>query len=59
MRNRREYCTCNDCSSVYIDDDEWGVWDVCKKCGKIVEDSYKAYNHYDGEDHIDDPYDAD
>lgn len=59
MRTIKEYCTCNNCSSVYIDGDEWGVWDVCEKCGRIVEGSYKAYNHYEGEDHIDDPYDAD
>lgn len=57
MEKNIEYCTCDNCSSVSIEsDDEWGFWEVCNKCRKRVEDSYQAYNHYDGEDHMDDPY---
>ena len=55
----REYCTCKfekgETVEVYIDDDdEWGWWDVCCKCGKEIEGTYTPFNHFDGEDH-DDP----
>lgn len=46
-----EYCDCENCSSVYTDDDEWGHWDVCCTCNKPIEGTYVYYNHYDGEDH--------
>lgn len=47
----KDYCKCENPSSVYTDDDDWGHWDVCSDCGKPIEDSYQYYNHYDGEDH--------
>lgn len=45
-----DYCKCDDVKKVYIDDDEWACWDVCAKCGKVIEDSITYYNHNDGED---------
>ena len=51
---RREYCKCNEAFTVVTDDDEWGEWDVCTNCGKEIEGTYKEFNHYDGEDHMDD-----
>lgn len=51
------YCDCKVPSrEVEIDDDEFACWDVCCNCGKIIEDSIRFYNHYDGEDHIEDEW---
>ena len=33
--------------------DEWGQWDVCDTCNKEREFSYQYFDHYDGEDHVD------
>lgn len=47
-----DYCTCKHCSSVSSECDDWNEWDVCCDCGKVIEDSYRSLNHYDGEDHV-------
>ncbi|WP_175400841.1 MULTISPECIES: hypothetical protein [Clostridium] len=54
MYKDEEFCNCNCNSSVYSENDDFGYWLVCTKCGKPIEDSYKYFNHYDGEDHCDD-----
>lgn len=56
MKDKREYCNCTECFSIFTDSDEWGEWEVCTKCGKIIEGTYKADNHYDGEDHIEEDF---
>lgn len=45
------YCTCTETAGVYAEVGEFGYWLRCTKCGKVVEDSFEYYNHYDGEDH--------
>lgn len=47
-----EYCKCEKLKSIHTIQEEWGIWDVCDACNKKIEDSYRSYNHYDGEDHI-------
>ena len=37
MKDKREYCNCTECFSIFTDSDEWGEWEVCTKCGKIIE----------------------
>ena len=46
-----EYCTCEKLERVYTDMDDFGHWDVCDVCGKVVEGTYVYFDHYDGEDH--------
>jgi len=48
-----QYCKCEKIKSVHTDTDEWGQWDVCDVCNKTIEFSYQYFNHYDGEDHVD------
>ena len=52
QHENNEYCTCGCPNGVYTETGEFGQWDVCCKCGKVIEDSFEYYNHYDGEDHI-------
>lgn len=47
------YCKCTSPVSVTSENDEFGYWDVCSKCGKPLEDGFHYYDHYDGEDHDD------
>ena len=56
MENKRDYCNCKECFSTFTNDNEWGCWEVCTKCGKAIEGTYKEYNHYDGEDHIEEDF---
>lgn len=53
--NKDKYCKCDCRNGVEIDmeSDDWGYWEICRECGKRVEDGYHYYNHYDGEDHYD------
>ena len=51
MDKNSEFCTCKNSSSVYTETGEWGCWDMCSDCNKVIGDSYTEYNHYDGEDH--------
>lgn len=53
--NKDKYCKCGCRNGVEIDmeSDDWGYWEICRECGKRVEDGYHYYNHYDGEDHYD------
>ena len=53
----KEFCECKGIISTIIDEDEWATWEICKKCGKEIDGSRLEFNHYDGEDHIYDPYD--
>lgn len=46
-----EYCKCKNSSGVYSPTNDFGYWDVCKDCDKVIEDSYEYFNHHDGEDH--------
>lgn len=41
-----DYCQCEKSSSVYSDTDNWGCWDVCSDCGKVIEDSYAYDSEY-------------
>lgn len=47
-----EYCTCKRSSSLYTNTLEWGEQDMCSDCDKPIEDGFRYYNHYDGEDHV-------
>ena len=53
---RADFCRCKKCSSVATEDTGFGFWLTCCDCGKRIEDSFEYYNHYDGEDHVVDPY---
>lgn len=46
-----EFCKCKNPSSLYTENDDWGCWNKCSDCNKVIEDSYTEFNHYDGEDH--------
>ena len=49
-----DYCQCKGIPSITSGfEDDFGYWDVCCKCGKLLEGGYHYYNHYDGEDHDD------
>lgn len=52
----RDYCSCKECFPTFTDNDEWGEWEVCTKCGKKIEGTYKEYNHYDGDDYIEEDF---
>lgn len=56
MENKKEYCSCKECFPTFNDECEWGFWEVCINCGKKIEGTYKEYNHYDGEDHIEEEF---
>jgi len=40
VETMKEFCQCEHCSSVTIELDEFGYWDVCCDCGKPLEDGY-------------------
>ena len=48
-----DYCKCEHSSSIASQVGEFGYWDICCDCGKLLEDGFHYYNHYDGEDHDD------
>lgn len=50
--NELEYCKCEHSSSLYTNILEWGEQDICSDCNKPVEDGFRYFNHYDGEDHV-------
>lgn len=52
MDNKIEYCTCKNSNSVHTEFNDWYEWDVCNDCNKMIEDSIRELNHYDGEDHV-------
>ena len=52
MEYKEPFCKCNIHNSIYAGIGEWGEWDICSNCNKPIEDSYRDYNHYDGEDHV-------
>lgn len=41
---KNEYCTCEKLERVYSQNDDFGHWDVCDICGKVVEDSYEYFD---------------
>lgn len=49
---KEDYCQCKSFSKVYTDFDDWYEFDRCSNCGKIIKDSFRELNHYDGEDHV-------
>lgn len=51
-----DFCKCKGVYLVTSGFDDWNEFDICCKCGKIIEDSFRPLNHYDGEDHVDYPY---
>ena len=53
---KADYCRCSKCSSVSTELTDLGFWLICCDCGKRVEDSFEYFNHYDGEDHVNDLY---
>lgn len=48
----KDYCKCKGVSQVTGGFDDFCEYDICCKCGKIIEDSFRPLNHYDGEDHV-------
>jgi hypothetical protein len=42
-----EYCQCEHCHGVYIDNDDFGgVWEVCCHCDKRIKGSYHNDKDY-------------
>lgn len=50
--NDRDFCQCKSTNSVTSDFNDWYEYDICCSCGKIIEDSFRPLDHYDGEDHV-------
>ncbi len=50
--NNKDYCKCKKSSAVTTDFNDFYEYDICCDCGKIIEDSFRPLNHYDGEDHV-------
>ena len=48
-----DYCKCPGRGMLTSGFNDWYEYDVCCNCGKIIEDSFRSLNHYDGEDHVD------
>lgn len=48
----QDYCTCDHSSSISSEFNDWYECDICNDCGKIIEDSFRELNYYDGEDHV-------
>lgn len=42
-----EYFTCEKLVRVYTDMDDFGHWDVCDVCGKVVENTYEYFDESD------------
>lgn len=43
MENK-DYCKCKEVNSVSSEIGEWGYWDVCNDCGKVIEDSFEYHD---------------
>ena len=39
----QEYCQCENSSGVYTETSDFGYWDVCCDCNKVVDGSYELY----------------
>lgn len=52
MIENNRFCNCTGSKTITSGyGDDFGYWDVCVKCGRIIEDGYHFYDHYDGDDH--------
>ena len=47
--NKIEYCRCEKLQRVYTDVDDFGNWNVCDVCDKIVEDTYEYFDNVESE----------
>ena len=47
-----DYCKCKNVSKITTDYNDFYEFDICCTCGKILEDSYRPLNHFDGEDNV-------
>jgi hypothetical protein len=52
----KEFCKCNKITGIYSVVEEFGYRDMCVTCNLPIEDGFHYYNHYDGEDHVDDEW---
>ena len=52
-RQKREFCKCEKLTGIYTELEEFGCRDYCITCNLPLEDGFHYYNHFDGEDHID------
>lgn len=55
QNNEIEFCQCADKDSKGVCgpfSNDFGYWLKCGSCGKVIEDSFEYFNHYDGEDHL-------
>ena len=50
--DNNKFCQCKSIGNITSGSDSWYEYDVCCNCGKIIEDSFRELNHYDGEDHV-------
>lgn len=39
--NLYDYCKCTEVHSVHTDFNDWYQFDICNKCGKVLEDSIR------------------
>ena len=47
-----DYCKCKSVGTVTSDFNDYYEFDICCNCGKIIENSFRELNHYDGKDHV-------
>lgn len=50
--DKKDYCQCKNITKVTTGFDDFNEYDICCNCGKIIEDSFRSLNHFDGEDHV-------
>ena len=53
-QERDLFCQCKSVGEVAVVEGENGYWDVCCTCRRPLLNGFHEYNHYDGEDHIED-----
>ena len=47
-----DYCKCSNVNEVTTSFNDFYEFDICCSCGKILEDSCRPLNHFDGEYHV-------
>ena len=45
-----DYCKCENPTSVYSENDDWGYWYVCSDCNKVIEDTYTYFSEDQSDD---------
>ena len=43
MYNEKSYCICEESNETYMLENDFGIWHVCRNCGKAINESFEYF----------------